>query len=239
MDIEKIINKLRQIGSDKCLDAMHAIEYLRNERAKAEQERDQYKERVAYLESAWQAKHLVRKDSIIAKQEKENDRLKSELESLRAQLKAAQDQEPIGHVDHSDCDVTGGERFIHIYADQDLKIGQKVYAAPIPAQPSPAVAVPDTSMVNLLRKVWKHGFDSENYDDIDFCNQITIAQSDDSPRITEQDARDIEDFLVGDYKREYVGQGIEQWLSSACRALINKLNAQKAQRQEVNGGSDV
>lgn len=48
-----------------------------------------------------------------------------------------------------------------------------------------------------------------------------------SPRITEQDAREIEDFLVSDYRKEYVGQGIENWIRSACRALLNKLNGDK------------
>lgn len=33
------------------------------------------------------------------------------------------------------------------------------------------------ALAKLLRDVWKHGFDAEHHDDIDYCNKITIVQS--------------------------------------------------------------
>lgn len=134
-----------------------------------------------------------------------------ELESLRAQLKAAQEQEPL-------CEVVqlNQDRYLSLTCIGAVKpqVGDKLYAAPIPAQQSPAA--PNASMVNLLRKVWTHGFDAENYDDIDFCNEITIAQSDDSnqsPAVVVPNSWDEQAY-------KSACDSLEQWKSRALEAVI-------------------
>lgn len=117
------------------------------------------------------------------------------------------------------------------------------------AQQSPAVAVPDEetnfcalksitdSQVHAVaRAFWRRIYAYRNHYGIELpkplpvefmahmATALTWVDREPSPRITEQDAREIEDFLVEDYKREYVGQGIEAWLRSACRTLLTKLN---------------
>ena len=104
------------------------------------------------------------------------------------------------------------------------------------AQQSPAVAVPD-GWILVPKMLTGKMYDAivrvaDNRDFISWPANIWESACDASPnpptskllRITEQDAREIEDFLVEDYKREYVGQGIEAWLRSACRELLTKLN---------------
>lgn len=78
------------------------------------------------------------------------DWVTQERDDARAELQKALEQEPIGQVDHSDCDVSGGERFIDIYPDQDLKVGQKVYAAPVPAMPMQSSPLSNDEIHNLL-----------------------------------------------------------------------------------------
>jgi len=113
----------------------------------------------------------------------ENADLRRESYKLISAIREAREQKPIYQTQHYD------ESHWHDTDKNNFKVCESLshvktrilYAAPVPAMP-----IQDDNngvLVDLLRNVWKHGFDSENYDDIDFCNQITIAQSNDSGKI--------------------------------------------------------
>lgn len=157
----------------------------------------------------------------------------------KAVIDEAQRQEPVGYADLSRVNDRDAPRLTSKHFTESQS---PVYSAPTHAQQSPAVGiskmetasispavtVPDASMVNLLRTVWKHGFDSESHDDIDFCNHITIAQSDDSPRITEQDAREFAISFLRAFNKTNgpsANDFFTYWVShDEGRALLNKLN---------------
>ena len=108
----------------------------------AEQERDQY------------GRELHEAITCINAMETAQATMKTEIESLRAQLKAAQEQEPVAVLFHQPDDPSDSSIFDHTPARHGSRIHLQrqssenwaclpVFAAPIPAQPSPAVAVPD------------------------------------------------------------------------------------------------
>ncbi len=83
-----------------------------------------------------------------------------------------------------------------------------------------------------LKAVWKHGFDAENINDIEYCVEIvelnSIELADPSPRITEQDAREIA-LAFTEYWIEDAEDGrlesFANFLRDEGNALLNKLNA--------------
>ena len=218
----------------------------------AEQERDQYKD------------GCNKKQKYIERLIKENTGLSDDLESLRAQLKAAQEQGPVAVLFHQPDDPSDSSIFDHTPARHGSRIHLHrqssenwaclpVFAAPIPAQPSPAVAVPDgwklvpESLDSTMRDVGcavrvTCGFDSEDERIFTTCNKSEIQRIWDvilsvapeptvipSPRITEQDAREIGKEFIPYWEAcemsVTVDQCFDYWAeTNEFSHLLNKLN---------------
>lgn len=138
MDIEAIIKGLqydKKVLADLSYESLEhisaAIAALKK-LCTAEKERDQYKERMCYTNTISESLQ-----SDIDFLRATLDERTHQLESLRAQLKAAQEQEP--------AIVVKGRKVVGINPAEGTRIEGEFYAAPVPAQKSPAVAVPDVT----------------------------------------------------------------------------------------------
>ena len=207
------------------------------------------KAEIARLRSAWHVETLERKDALIAKQEAENDRLKAELaeahrathatdislQNVIAELDGLKAQEPrksaldaldsyiesVGGVEGNgwhDAPVDGvflagfeaGRKTAPVPAQQSL-------AAPhgfviVPSKPSAEMIVAGDSMIK------QGGWAEEIY-----AEMLHAAPTQQSPRITEQDAREI---AISGFRHMWHGGGrtVETWLEEAGFDLLAKLN---------------
>lgn len=146
-------------------DCKELFERLRT----AEQERDQYKAELSNARNEMEGISWPHNESIRLLKEAGVDfngahgesityaikNVMSEIASLRAQLKAAQEQGPFAEIiaveetkpyNNIECYSRKYtlKYFDHCYKPALGKVGDKLYAAPIPAQQSPAVAVPNS-----------------------------------------------------------------------------------------------
>ena len=273
----------------------------------AEQERDQYKEHSdnwVYYQDMMKKNGLAGITDLLTKYHAHE----RELESLSAQLKAAQEQEPVLYqvkmgVSHVACfrskdtaqQAADEENKRHALSGSWASFTvHPLYAAPIPAQPSGALAVP----VFFAREDMSGAVSAGNhsagteyerslycvplYTDLNPAKPSPVVAAPDweneakrafwagleigacfggvqilprwneyiakrkselpeqSPRITEQDAREaIEklDHVLKMNKDVMTNTGVVY--IREVRALLNKLNARKAQPQDLEGGSDV
>ena len=175
------------------------------------------------LNSAWQVETLNRKDSIIAKQEEEKDRLKSENAHLQSVIDEANAQEPVIRV------LDGRVADFNPNYDGDVSNGE-FFARPIPAQQSPAVAVHENAveakenLENFLHQ--NTNWHPREWAEIQgFIDGLVKSKS---PRITEQDAREIIDDYIGfcDGKRlkPQSSTVIGMYMKNEFSALLEKLN---------------
>ncbi len=148
-------------------------------------------------------------------QMKQVSALCDEIERLRAVIDAANAQEPLAKSYKNSSTGTGVE-FLVI---NEMPEGEtELYAHPIPAQQSPAVAVPDDWNAQCTcGHRWHAVMPTENCPS---CNP--------SPRITEHDARELlNSAMLHFHPSQSYELRIEVWLDYQGRALLAKLNEKK------------
>lgn len=157
----------------------------------------------------------------------------AEIERLQGVIDEANSQEPIYQYSNTqnvnlwtDCDKD-------TYDIMRKEYRRIVYARPIPAQQSPAVAVPETetvyfryanSRVESTICVQK----GEAHKHVDPKLIIKIVPHAQSPRITEQDASEIINSAINFMYETKSRHSIDYWLHEEGRALLNKLNGVKS-----------
>ena len=166
-----------------------------------------------------------------------NDLGYPDLISLISATKAAQEQEPYAYAITGDSiDMVAKIADVQmVKSEQPRWHISPLYAAPIPAQPSPAVAVPEVTP-NMLRAAqlkselgaYACSNLSGGYELIRELFEVMISESGTSPRITEQDARDIalkyyQWRTFNTYPKSHADFW-DSWIRLEGRALLNKLN---------------
>lgn len=172
------------------------------------------------------------------------DQLIAENARLQAIIDEANAQEPCFEVGRHG---KSGEYFAEINTSSNLKLykGMKLYAAPIPAQQSPAVAVPDEetnfcalksitdSQVNAVaRAFWRRIYAYRNDYDIELpkplpvefmahmATALTWVDKEPCQCITEQDAREMYEVIRDIVQNYECGDKVDSML----RPLLEKLN---------------
>lgn len=145
----------------------------------------------------------------------------AEIERLQSVIDEANAQEPVVYLN---VDTELGYTFVDNGFVDDLMDGKHpLYAAPVPAQQSPAALLPDGYRLISNEKL-------ENFGNREFAKGVRAATKQ-TPRITEQDARSVlVTFLSKDGLYNLtVSQSlsIENWISTEGRVLLDKLNGVK------------
>lgn len=154
-----------------------------------------------------------------------------ERDALRAELQKARDQEPIYMWRLED---DGWMECTKEWFDSDISSGYEkriVYAHPVPAMPitkqDPAGAVPD-ELILAAQSILDNdgGKGSKCFDPFELTKARNkmfdiLASHNQSPRITEQDAREILRSYCGYWEET---DRADTWLDQIGRDLLNKLN---------------
>lgn len=181
----------------------------------AEPERDQYKS--LFNDQVNENREIYEQlESLRAQLAESAKALRGEIilcDSMRAQLKAAQEQKPALYV--------GACNKAEYYDHYDGPFGGDFYAAPVPTQQSPAVEVPDTELLaSIIRKVdGKHSLGASVLAE-------RIVEELKAPRITEQDAREIaiSFYYYRTNQSKNTIESFKLWFYEEGRDLLNKLN---------------
>ena len=202
---------------------------------------------IARLKSAWHVETLVLKDALIAKQEAENDRLNAELKAQQSPACCAELRKWYVKLTNADNVQDGinvnGKHCTDEMMDEFERILERQ---------SPAVAAPDNkfgdNLLWFLREFANADDDQLEYAELEIhgesesgvectctatVQEICKAAADvieslnQSPRITEQDAREIAtQFFYWWHNQPGTNtmQGFGDWLEFEGRALLDKLN---------------
>lgn len=176
----------------------------------------------------------------------EVEKLRAENARLQSVIDAANAQEPIARGYKNS--ITGSCSDLYWLADAP-EGETNLYARPIPAQQSPAVAVPDDNPNEwVIEKLSYHKFERNDLN-IDGCLNylesewkeiqgrttrqlvmqiLELLAAAPSPRITEQDAREIaKSYFAFNNTREFTEKNFKCWLKAYGRALLDKLKEVK------------